>query len=382
MGRRRTLLLYLCLAGPTMGWAGPIERIWLSHATSDPSRLVVNWETEKPGDSVVEYGPTEALGERAAVAAATTRHHVEIPLERRDTEIFYRVRSGDDASAVHRCKAYPSRELRIAIVGDWGFAAGKPMEALIRDDVHLLLTAGDNVPSLYQKGREGPKAFAALIDAHPALFRRTPFLPILGNHDREITPRGPKPPEHPVYDVEATAYRDFFALPGDEWKWHFDLPDFDLRLIALDLNHIQDHGTTWQTCHAWQPDSPQFRWYAETMAASTAGYVVTLMNEKQTQVGGLTKGAWHEHFRQGSALITGFGYFAERATLAGGLPYFNTCLKGDGDLYKDPQSQFHAREDHYLLLTLTAGAPTMRVEFKNLRGEVLDATEIAKRPAR
>ena len=64
------------------------------------------------------------------------------------------------------------------------------------------------------------------------------------------------------------------------------------------------------------------------------------MNEKQTQIAGLTKGAWHEHFKKGSALITGFGYFAERAALAGGLPYFNTCLKGDGDLYRDPQSRF------------------------------------------
>jgi hypothetical protein len=182
-----------------------------------------------------------------------------------------------------------------------------------------------------------------------------------------------------VYDVEATAYRKFFALPDDEWKWHFDLPGFDLRLIALDLNHIQDFGTTWQTCHAWQPDSPQFQWFAKTMAASTSGFVLTLMNEKQTQMQGLTKGAWHEHFRQGSALITGFGYFADRAELSGSLPYFNTCLKGDGDLYKDPQSKFHAREDNYLLLTLTVGAPTMKLQFKNLRGEVLDTTEIAKR---
>jgi len=115
------------------------------------------------------------------------------------------------------------------------------------------------------------------------------------------------------------------------------------------------------------------------MAASRQGFVLTLMNEKQTQLQGLAKGAWHEHFRKGSALITGFGYFADRALLAGGLPYFNTCLKGDGDLYKDPQSQFHAREDNYLLITCRAGSPTLRVQFKNLRGEVLDTTEISRR---
>ena len=115
------------------------------------------------------------------------------------------------------------------------------------------------------------------------------------------------------------------------------------------------------------------------MAESPNGFLITLMNEKQTQLQGLTHGAWHEHFRKGSALVTGFGYFAERAELSGGLPYFNTCLKGDGDLYKDPQSKFHAREDNYLLLTLNRGAPTLKVEMKNLRGEVLEVTELKRR---
>jgi hypothetical protein len=35
--------------------------------------------------------------------------------------------------------------------------------------------------------------------------------------------------------------------------------------------------------------------------------------------------------------------------------------------------------DNYLLLTLTAGAPTMKLQFKSLRGEVLDTSEVAKR---
>jgi hypothetical protein len=143
-----------------------------------------------------------------------------------------------------------TRELRVAVVADWGYA--KPdLSALMMDDVHVLMTAGDNVPNLHASGREGVKAFAALIDSQPALFRRIPFMPVLGNHDREIRPRGPKPPPEAVYDVEATAYREFFALPGDEWRWTFSFPDFSARFIALDLNHIRDFGTTWQTCHAY-----------------------------------------------------------------------------------------------------------------------------------
>ena len=359
--------------------AASIERIWLSHRSNEPNQIVVNWETDAPGNSVVEFGPTVALGQKVAVEEKVTLHHVEIPLESKDGVCHYHVRSGDDVSEVATFKNYPKDTLRVIIVADWGYSKVTDFSAVLKDDPHLLLSAGDNVASLHEKGREGTRAFSALIDQQPALFRSVPFLPILGNHDREITSRGPKPPAHAVYDIEASAYREFFALPGDEWKWHFDLPDFDLRFMALDLNHIQDFGTTWQTCHPYDATSAQFLGYRDLMAQTKAGFVFTLMNEKQTAVQGLTKGLWHEEFVKGSALVTGFGYFADRAELKGGLPYFNTCLKGDGSPYKDPQSKFFAQQDNYLLLTFQRGEPTMQVQFKNMRGEVLDTTVIPKR---
>lgn len=365
-----------------LGLAGPIETIWLTHATNRPETIVVNWETEAPGDSVVEYGTSKELGKTARSDKPATLHHVEIPLAQRGVDYYYRVRSGDDVSGVSHFKGTPEGkpgdELRIAIVGDWG-GGGKDVSAIVADDVHLLITAGDNVANLHEKGKQGIKAYSGLINHYRDLFRTTPFMPILGNHDRELTPRYPKPPDHAVYDIDATAYREFFELPGDEWKWYFDIPEFDVRFIALDLNHISDFGSTWQTCHAWQPDSAQFKWYAETMASTSSAFVFTLMNEKQSAVNGLAKGAWHEHFRHGSALVSGFGYFADRAELAGGLPYFNTCLKGDGTLYLDPKSQFHSQEDNYLLLTFQAGNPVMTVQFKNLRGDVLDMKGISRR---
>lgn len=374
----KNALAALLLSAAT-AFAAPIERIWLTHATNDPGKIVINWETEQPADSIVEYGTSASLGNQASSAEKVTLHHVEIPLAQRDVVYHYRVRSGEDVSAIATFKGYPRKQLRIAIVGDWGFAPGKDLSALIKEDLHLLITAGDNVPSLHEKDRIGTKAFSALIDSQRALFQSTPFMPILGNHDREVTSRGPEPPEHAVYDVSAAAYREFFALPGDEWKWYFDIPEFDVRFIALDLQHIQDFGTTWQTGHPWQADSEQFQWYVNTMAETKQGFVFTLNNEKQGQLAGLTKGAWHEHFGKGSALVTGFGYFADYAELTGGLPYFNTCLKGDGSNYKDPKSKFFAQEDNYLLLTFEAGSPTMKVQFKNLRGEVLFTREITKR---
>jgi hypothetical protein len=378
--KRTTQLTLACMA--LLGCpanAASIERIWLSHAAENPSRLMVNWETAQPGNSVVEFGADATYGQRVATEENVTLHHVEIPLVQKDTVYHYRVRSGDDVSAGASFKAYPSKELRVIVVGDWGYAQAEDLSAITKDSPHLLLTAGDNVPSLHEKGREGLKAFSALIDRQPALFRSTPFMPILGNHDREVTPRGPKPPAHPVYDPEAKIYREFFALPGDEWKWRFELPDFDVCFIAVDMSHIQDFGTTWRTCHPFDEPSAQFQWYKQLMGETKAGYVFTLNNEKQTQVYGKTKGIWHEQFGKGSALITGFGYFAERAELKQGIPYFNTCLKGDGSPYKDPQSKFLASEDNYLLLTFKRGESTMNAQLKNLRGEVLDTRVIDRR---
>ena len=372
----RPLLLFLTASA----FAAPIDRIWLTHASNDPSKIVVNWETPTAEDSAVDFGTSGGLGKQVKVEEQVTLHHVEIPLEQQDVIYHYRVRSGGDVSEVFRFKGYPTKELRLAMVGDWGFAKGKDLSSLMKDDPHLLVTLGDNVADMHSKGREGTKAFSALIDQYKELFRSTPLMPILGNHDREITSRGPKPPAHAVYDVEAKAYRDFFALPDVEWHWRFDLPAFSLRLLALDASHTKDQGTTWQTNHPIIAGSEQHMWFAREVARTDADFVLTLNNEQNSLMRGYDKKAWLPLFEQSSAIFTGYGYFAERAE-HNGLPYFNTCLKGDGDLYKDPHSRFNAREDHYLLLTLRAGSPTITAQFKNLRGEVLETSEIGKKQA-
>ena len=180
------------------------------------------------------------------------------------------------------------------MVANW---QGRPdLAAIERDDVHLLLTAGDNIPSLHETCGAGEKdcirPYAALIDAYPELFRSTPFLPALGNHDKEIRPRGNRPPAEPVYDIEATAFRRFFELPDDERTWHFDVPAFGVRFIALDLHHLSDLGTTWQSSQPFQEGSPQYEWYRRLIEGSDQPFVVTLYNEKNSTVRGLEGGSW------------------------------------------------------------------------------------------
>ena len=371
---RTILTLLLLLLGSQFTTAAEIQRIWLTHKTSDPSKIVVNWMTDEPGDSVVRFGLTKDYGEQVRIDEITKLHHVEIPLKHRDTTYHYSVGTKGQRSSDAAFKAYPSDTLRVGVVADW---QGKPdLTAVVKDDVHLLLTAGDNIARLWDQCGQGQKdcvkPYAELIDAYPELFRTTPFMPVLGNHDREIRPRGSKPPAEPVYDVDATAFREFFELPGDEWKWHFDIAEFDLRLVALDFNHISDFGTTWQTCHAFDENSEQFQWYSK-LTAKPPGFIVTLYNERNASVRNQAKKQWHDLLSRGTCCITGFGYFAERAEVDG-FPYYNTAWNGRGAQYPDPQSKYLAGEDSYILLTVKRGG-SMTVEIKSLKNKVLDRRE-------
>ena len=350
-----------------------VERVWLGHRSHDPGKLVVNWMTTEPGDSVVRFGRTAEYGHEVRVANDSTMHHVEIPLEESGGEYHYFVSTGDQYSKDATFKAYPADVLRVAVAADW---QGLPdLSAIIKDDVHLLLTAGDNISNTHQLCGAGTKdcvtPYARLIDCYPELFRSVPFMPVLGNHDKEMRPRGSKPPEQPVYDIDATAFRLFFELPDDEWKWHFDVPGFDVRFAALDLNHISDFGTTWQASHSFKKDSEQFHWYDKLMAEQSRKFVVTLYNERNGSMRAQERGAWHDIFRKGTIAISGFGYYAERAEVDG-FTYYNTSLSGNGNQYPDAKSQFLKGEDSYMLLTLTKNPAKMKVEIKGLDGTVLD----------
>lgn len=357
---------------------GQIERVWLTHRTNDPSKLVVNWQTARPGNSVVRFGLSKDYGQTVTVEESVTLHHVEIPMTERDKPYHYSVSTGKESSPDATFKAYPTDILRVAVVADW---QGQPkLDVLLKDDIHLLLTAGDNIDCLHRLCGVGvkdcTKPYERLIDKYPALFRSTPFMPALGNHDREMRPRGNKPPPEPVYDVEATAFRMMFPLPDDGWKWRFDLLDFGVRFIALDLHHIQDMGTTWQTGHPFAKGSAQFDWYEKLMTGPKPPFVVTLLNERNGTMRAQEKGAWHKLFRQGTAVISGFGYFAERAEVDG-FPYYNTSLSGKGDKYPDPKSAFFASEDSYVLLTFSRAKKKMTIEIKSLDGKVLDQKEFS-----
>lgn len=368
----RIIFAVLLLATGRNSFAG-IERVWLTHGSSDPGRIVVNWQTTEPGNSIVYYGTTSEYGNNVSISENVTLHHVEIPLTEKDVVYHYCVGSGVHRSADATFKGYPTQVLRVAVVANWH--ARPNLDAILKDDVHLLMTAGDNITNIWKAGgigaRDCIRPYADLIDAYPGLFRSIPFMPVLGNHDKEIRPRGDKPPAQAVYDIDATAFREFFELPGDEWKWYFDVPDFDVRFVSLDFNHISDFGTTWQSCHSYERGSDQYQWYKGLMIPAKKAFTVTLYNEKNSSIRNKEKPNWHSMFVRGTICISGFGHFAERA-VPDGVAYYNTSLNGTGSRYPDPKSVFLASEDNYILMTFVKETKEMKVDIKGLDGSILD----------
>lgn len=102
--------------------AASLERIWITHSSRVTNRITVSWETSQPAPSLVEYGSTPELGKQAASDERVTLHHVEISLDPKSARHHYRVRSGDEVSAIHSFKGYTAQELRVGIFADRGYA--------------------------------------------------------------------------------------------------------------------------------------------------------------------------------------------------------------------------------------------------------------------
>ncbi len=374
-------LLILTLALCSTNAFAKVERLWMTHQSPDNSKIVISWETTAPGDSVVEFGTSPRLGESVRVDGSRTLHHVEIPIPQKDVVYHYRVKSGDQVSDITTFKGYPSKLLKIAVVANIRADAKLNFAAIKKDAPHLLISAGDTAMQYQfatQADKQATKSHSTAIDTQAELFKSTPLMVSLGNLDRKIRPNGLSLQE-PGYDIEATGYRKFFALPGKEWLWAWDIPDFDLRLISVDMSHTGDFGKPNQACHAFGKDSEQFQWFEQTMNDTQAGFVVTLFGETGGTVRRHAEGGWKRVIGKGTLAISGECYHAER-TEVDGVTYFNSSVRGNGTFGHDPQAAFSDKAASYQLLTLDREAGTLKSELKALDdGRVLDSKTFTKR---
>ena len=352
-----------------------LNQIWLTYAREDPGYLTINWASPKIGDAEIWLWSGEKWKFHKIIDENKKLHHIEVPIPFNDVQYHYKIRTSKDTSAWYTFRGIPKKApLKLVFIADWGYAGDADLSVILGEKPSIIFTCGDNVPDIYRYGEQGDihcvNSFLKLVNEHPILFRSIPFMPILGNHDKQIYPRGSQPPRDlMVYDTNATAYCEFFELPGTEWKWAFHIPYYHIRILALDLNHIRDYGTTWQTCHAYNERSEQYNWYKREIDKKTDDYfTITIHNTRNVTIRQYNKELWEKLFRKGSIVITGFGYFAEKA-IFNSVTYYNTALKA-GDVYPDPDARFTKGIANYILLT--ANKDSILMQIKSLRGVVLD----------
>lgn len=121
-------------------------------------------------------------------------------------------------------------------------------------------------------------------------------------------------------------------------------------------------------CHDFHADSDQMKWYKEVIKKSIGKKIITLTNEKNSTMRKLGEGEWKDLFQQGTTVISGYGYFMERAYVDG-FPYFNASLK-IGDKYPDEFSEILKDVNRYILLSFTKESSI--VEMESLNGEFID----------
>ena len=353
-----------------------ISRIWLTFKTNQPTHLVINWESPEPGNSEVKL----TIGGKEVYTTKKDEkvilHHVEVPISQNNTEYNYKVITNSYSSEWYSFQGMPSKgPLIIAVIADWGYAVDADISVVLKENPSFIITAGDNVPDLYQYGEEGNihciQSYLKLVDDNPELFRSVPFMPALGNHDHQIYPRGKKPPDsYMVYDTLATAFSEFFELPGDEWKWSFTIPDYNIRFLSLDLHHIRDFGNNWQTCPAYHENSEQYKWYKEQLGYNNGNYTVTIYNADNPELRGKYGGIWGDAIENSSLVISGSGYYAE-VSIPEKTPYFNSSLIA-GNVYPDKLALFSKSVASYVLLTCTG--KDVKASLKTLDGNILYET--------
>jgi hypothetical protein len=82
--RLLSLSAAILLLTPPCAAAG-IDAIWLTCNGNRPDRIVVNWWTDRPGDSVVRFELTvDSLQHLRRQSEQTQLHQIEIPLASRD----------------------------------------------------------------------------------------------------------------------------------------------------------------------------------------------------------------------------------------------------------------------------------------------------------
>jgi len=201
--------------------------------------VTVDWTTDVPCVSQVDYGETDQYGLTASNSTPVTRHVVALTGLKPYTHVHYRVTVDNQPlseDAVFRTAPPPDQaSFRFVVYGDTRsdpVAHQKVVNSILTLSPDFLLHTGDFV----QDGLVA-EGWTTFFSVERKLLSQSPLYGVLGNHERE-----------------SPIYFDVFHFPGNERWYSFDYGN--LHLVALQMD---SQG-------GFNANSEQARWLASDLA--------------------------------------------------------------------------------------------------------------------
>ncbi len=217
---------------------------YLQDAT--PHSIFILWETSEGEESIVEWGPTDTLGQSVAgsfsVHEGRVLHQVKIDSLQGFTKYYYKVRTGSIESEVYSFKtpphahdhepfhlvamsdmqrdnAFPDKFQEVVEEGILQYLNDHYGED-VSEHLALIMIPGDFV----QNGNNFDSWRETFFNPGEELFNQVPVYPVLGNHENN-----------------SSYYFQYFKLPengtpGFEERWWYK--DYgNVRIVGMDSNN-------------------------------------------------------------------------------------------------------------------------------------------------
>lgn len=204
-----------------------------------PNSITVVWETDVPGDSVVQYGLTSIYDFEATDVAITTHHAVTIEGLSPYTTYHYRVLTNgtplSNDSTFKTAADATQRTFSFVVYGD-NRTNNTDHQSVVNRALTVAPDFALNTGDLVANGTEATQ-WETFFEIERELLRTTPFFPCLGNHEQN-----------------SGHYFDLFHLPNNERYYSFDYGN--AHIVALETDGYQDYSA----------GSSQYNWLANDLA--------------------------------------------------------------------------------------------------------------------
>lgn len=329
-----------------------------------PGEVTVVWRSSAPGRTTVTL--TEELGPSKLTSTVDPGPQAEVTIQGLTPGAYYhyRVAQAGVVLGEGRFRANPGPEhgyMRFAVLGDMG-SGGHGQWAIARQVTQwkpdFAIAVGDLIYPNGEWHHYGPRFFEPYRD----LIRETVFYPSLGNHD--------------VITAHGAPYMAAFALPpnpGQERYYAFDYGA--ARFWALD------------TTQPFGPGSPQYAWFSQDAARSTAKWKFAFFHHPAYSSGlhgshpGVRQHLTPLFSRHGfAAVFAGHDHHYERSEVIDGVTYIVSGGGGAflyGILPKRHAAAYAQMTHSYVGVTLYGD--TMAIRAFDDEGQTLDSWAIRRK---